>query len=60
LGTPLTEEQRKGVDAAAQTYMESVAKAVGLTAEELKAKAAEHRQAQREKRKAAPAQAPTQ
>jgi hypothetical protein len=56
LGKPLTEEQRKAVDAAAQTYMDSVAKAVGLTAEELKAKATEYRRTQRENRKVAPTQ----
>ena len=51
LGRPLTNEQRKAVDEAAQIYMENVARAVGLTPEELKAQLQKFRAAQREARK---------
>ena len=43
LGKPLTDDQKKGVKDAADTYNESVAKALGMTIDELKAKAAEYR-----------------
>jgi len=47
LGKPLTEEQRKGVQDAATAYQESVAKAVGLTADELRTKVRAYRATQR-------------
>jgi hypothetical protein len=43
LGKPLTDDQKKGVKEAADTYNESVAKALGMTVDELKAKAQEYR-----------------
>ena len=38
LGAPLTAQQKQDIEAATQTYQESVAKAVGLTKEDLQAK----------------------
>ncbi len=43
LGKPLTDDQKKGVKDAADAYNESVAKALGMTADELKAKLQEYR-----------------
>jgi hypothetical protein len=43
LGKPLTDEQKKGIADAANAYNESVAKALGLTIDELKAKVQEYR-----------------
>jgi len=43
LGQPLTEDQKKGVKEAADAYNTAVAKALGMTVDELKAKAQEYR-----------------
>lgn len=43
LGKPLTEDQKKAIDEAAIAYNEAVAKALGITVDELKAKVQEHR-----------------
>ena len=45
LGKPLTAEQKTALDEANKSYGESVAKAVGMTVPELKAKIAEYRKA---------------
>ena len=45
LGTPLTDEQATAVKDANKAYEESIAKAVGLTVEELKAKMVAFRKA---------------
>jgi hypothetical protein len=51
LGKPLTDEQRKAVNDAAQSYLENIAKAVGLTPDQLKAQMQEYRATQRETKK---------
>jgi hypothetical protein len=57
LGAPLTEQQKRDIEAAHKTYMESVAKAVGLTPEQLQEKMKEARRAGRaEKGEKAPKQ----
>jgi len=52
LGKPLTAEQEQAIADAAKTYNDSVAKAVGLTPDELAAKVKEYRAAQRAEGKA--------
>lgn len=58
LGKPLTDDQKKGVQEAQKTYLESVAKAVGLTPDELKAKVLEYRKAHRGDKRAGGATQP--
>lgn len=58
LGKPLTADQTKAVEDAQKTYVESVAKAVGLTPDELKAKVREYRKAHKGRKGGAPT-APT-
>lgn len=50
LRAPLTPDQKAAVAEAAQAYQASIAKAVGLTTQELNAKAKEFRKAQRNKK----------
>jgi hypothetical protein len=52
IGKPLTAEQKTAIADAAKTYQESVAKAVGLTPEELALQTKEYRKAQRTKKAA--------
>lgn len=47
LGAPLTQQQKDDISAAQKTFKESVAKAVGLTTEQLDAKRKEYAQAHR-------------
>ncbi len=53
IGKPLTDDQKKGVKDAADAYNEAVAKALGMTLDELKAKAMEYRKNNPPKKKAA-------
>ena len=50
LGAPLTDQQKQDIEAAHKTYMENVAKSVGLTPEQLQDKMKEARQKQRAER----------
>jgi len=50
LGAPLTDQQKQDIEAAHKTYMESVAKAVNLTPEQLQEKMKEARLKQRAER----------
>ena len=50
LGAPLTDQQKHDIEAAHKTYMENVAKSVGLTPEQLQDKMKEARQKQRAER----------
>lgn len=43
VGTPLTDDQKKAVKDAADAYNEAVAKALGTTVDDLKAKATQYR-----------------